>query len=249
MSVYRIGAYVILQMFDVSVYMPLYAIHGDAHLGEKLTLNDVKIEAKNSPDLFRHLSRNNEEEKDYYVDSLEIYKIEGKEEVDRLNGRVSKDVIFGTMAFDFSMLKAILSQETQKNTGHSPEIRIKSIEIRVPLAIQIFLHIPIVLVAVIVFYLFLSFGAEEGGGLSEKEIEKIPLCPYSSQEFISRGCIICLEDFEDGGCVRNLGCGHVFHRECIDKWLRKNFVCPVCRSRMTLGCGKQGYERRRVHIL
>ncbi|WEL39296.1 RING-type domain-containing protein [Encephalitozoon hellem] len=249
MGVYRIGAYMILQMFDVSVYVPLYAIYGGSHLGEKLILKDVKIEARNNPELFGHFARNNEEEKDYYVDSLEIYKIEDKEVVRGLSSRVPKSTTLGTMAFDFSMLKAILSQENQKSTGHSPEIKIKSIEIKIPLAVQIFLHIPILLVAVIVFYLFLSFGIEEEGGLSDKEIERIPLCPYSSQEFISKGCIICLEDFEDGGCVRNLGCGHVFHRECVDKWLRKNFVCPVCRSRMSAGHDKQRCERRRVHVL
>ncbi|UYI27072.1 RING-H2 finger protein ATL66 [Encephalitozoon cuniculi] len=248
MSIYRASAYVILQMLDVSVYMPLYAIHGGNRLGEKLTLKNVKIEARGAEELFGHLAKHGEEEGNYSVDSLEIYRIEDQGNVDS-HGGASRDITFGTMSFDFSMLKTILSQNSQQSPGYSPEVRIKSIEIRIPLAVQIFLHIPIVLVAVIVFYLFLSFGIEERGGLSDKEIEKIPLCPYSGQEFINKGCIICLEDFEDGGYVRSLDCGHAFHKECVDRWLRKNFVCPICRSKMAVEYGRPGHERRRVHIL
>ncbi|KAL7347107.1 RING-type domain-containing protein [Encephalitozoon intestinalis] len=249
MSVYRISAYVILQMFGVSVYMPLYAIDEGSCLGEKLTLKDVKIETRAIPKLFGHLAKQEGEGKDYWMDSLEIYRIEDKENINSRTEEMSKNITFGTMSFDFSMLKAILSQDSQRNLGHSPEIKIKSIEVKIPLAIQVFLHIPIVLVAAIVFYLFLSFGIEEVEGLSSKEIEKILLCPYSSQEFINKGCIICLEDFEEGGYVRNLGCGHAFHKECVDKWFLRNLACPICRSRISTGHSRERRERRRVHIL
>lgn len=46
-------------------------------------------------------------------------------------------------------------------------------------------------------------------------------------------CVIC-QDLLDGHVhVRELRCGHVFHAECIEKWLTKCRVfCPVCKSQV-----------------
>ena len=43
-------------------------------------------------------------------------------------------------------------------------------------------------------------------------------------------CIICSEDYIQGEYKRVLECNHVYHKKCIDKWLKKNYSCPVCRS-------------------
>lgn len=41
-------------------------------------------------------------------------------------------------------------------------------------------------------------------------------------------CAVCLSDFEVGDTLRKLPCGHRFHMRCIDKWLLRNKVCPLC---------------------
>ncbi|KAF9585848.1 hypothetical protein BGW38_000446 [Lunasporangiospora selenospora] len=43
-------------------------------------------------------------------------------------------------------------------------------------------------------------------------------------------CAICLCDFEDGDELRHLYCDHLFHRNCVDRWLTKNPVCPKCKK-------------------
>ncbi|MED6109744.1 hypothetical protein PIB30_036394 [Stylosanthes scabra] len=44
-------------------------------------------------------------------------------------------------------------------------------------------------------------------------------------------CSICLADYADSEWLRLLpDCGHFFHRDCIDVWLRLNLSCPMCRN-------------------
>lgn len=43
-------------------------------------------------------------------------------------------------------------------------------------------------------------------------------------------CPICLEEFKIRQICRQFDCSHVFHKKCIDKWLTKNVICPVCRA-------------------
>ncbi|KAG6600727.1 putative RING-H2 finger protein ATL19, partial [Cucurbita argyrosperma subsp. sororia] len=44
-------------------------------------------------------------------------------------------------------------------------------------------------------------------------------------------CAICLEEFENGeDCQIFVVCKHIFHYSCIQRWLRRNMTCPICRS-------------------
>uniref|UniRef100_A0A914Y003 RING-type domain-containing protein n=1 Tax=Panagrolaimus superbus TaxID=310955 RepID=A0A914Y003_9BILA len=64
-------------------------------------------------------------------------------------------------------------------------------------------------------------------------------------------CTVCLSDFETGDEVRTLNCSHIFHTECIDRWLIYNKKCPICRVEMDRIAGygalcdlfRQSYEQ------
>ena len=47
-------------------------------------------------------------------------------------------------------------------------------------------------------------------------------------------CIICLSDFKVGQDIISLPCFHVFHKECIESWLKSKLWCPVCKFKVTL---------------
>lgn len=47
-------------------------------------------------------------------------------------------------------------------------------------------------------------------------------------------CSVCLDEYEEGEQLLQLTCGHVFHRACINLWLKGNCVCPCCR--WVVGC-------------
>jgi hypothetical protein len=49
-------------------------------------------------------------------------------------------------------------------------------------------------------------------------------------------CPICISDVNRVLCLRTR-CGHIFHRNCIKKWMKKSMCCPVCRGNMC-ECGK-----------
>ncbi|KAI8321398.1 hypothetical protein GQ54DRAFT_248602, partial [Martensiomyces pterosporus] len=44
-------------------------------------------------------------------------------------------------------------------------------------------------------------------------------------------CAVCFEALLPETQVRRLACSHVFHPDCIDKWLlRRSSRCPLCNA-------------------
>lgn len=46
-----------------------------------------------------------------------------------------------------------------------------------------------------------------------------------------KDCALCLDAFEAGinVCLK-LNCGHIFHRNCVEDWVRTKQNCPLCRN-------------------
>nr|XP_011462499.1 PREDICTED: uncharacterized protein LOC105350992 [Fragaria vesca subsp. vesca] len=55
------------------------------------------------------------------------------------------------------------------------------------------------------------------------ELEKVRL---------NRSCGICMEEFDKGVMAIRLPCFHIFHGNCIFRWLQKDHKCPLCRHPM-----------------
>nr|ACG40679.1 protein binding protein [Zea mays] len=48
-------------------------------------------------------------------------------------------------------------------------------------------------------------------------------------------CSVCLAGFEAEAVVNRLPCGHLFHRACLETWLRyERATCPLCRAHVPL---------------
>ena len=43
-------------------------------------------------------------------------------------------------------------------------------------------------------------------------------------------CTICQSPYETGEVVRKLPCNHMYHKECLDRWLHDHYTCPHCRG-------------------
>ncbi|KAF7839907.1 E3 ubiquitin-protein ligase ATL6-like [Senna tora] len=72
----------------------------------------------------------------------------------------------------------------------------------------------------------------------QEAIDQCPLLLFAAAKgpdfaTSSVDCAVCLGELEDRDKVRFLPrCQHVFHPDCIDRWLRLRLTCPVCRTRL-----------------
>lgn len=64
----------------------------------------------------------------------------------------------------------------------------------------------------------------------KKEKKKHQLGNYSIIGQNTFDCSICLEHTKPTEYKRELKCGHVFHKKCIDNWISRYALCPLCRN-------------------
>ncbi|XP_065207042.1 E3 ubiquitin-protein ligase RNF38-like isoform X2 [Planococcus citri] len=73
---------------------------------------------------------------------------------------------------------------------------------------------------------------EKPRGLNKVEINQIPSFKFDTEKHHSdqTTCVVCMCDFEEQQTLRDLPCSHMFHAKCVDKWLKTNRTCPICRG-------------------
>ena len=42
-------------------------------------------------------------------------------------------------------------------------------------------------------------------------------------------CAICLQKFKGVDIIKEFPCKHIFHKNCILKWIEKSNICPLCK--------------------
>ncbi|KAK6927106.1 Zinc finger, RING-type [Dillenia turbinata] len=82
-------------------------------------------------------------------------------------------------------------------------------------------------------------------GVDTATIDSLPKFSYNSSSedhCTSRNveCSICLGEFQDKELVKVMPmCYHGYHSECLDKWLRFQSTCPLCRASLPAGSPTQ----------
>ena len=46
-------------------------------------------------------------------------------------------------------------------------------------------------------------------------------------------CPICLQKYKNHDIIKEFPCKHIFHKNCIFKWLKQSNVCPICKHDLT----------------
>ncbi|KAM8892923.1 uncharacterized protein AB9W97_012692 [Spinachia spinachia] len=85
----------------------------------------------------------------------------------------------------------------------------------------------------------LAFEERQGSVVSQMlSRRRIQMFPTKSFQSASGGgstqCQICFCDYTDGEKLRILPCFHDYHVHCIDRWLKENTTCPICRANLAL---------------
>ncbi|XP_049763066.1 RING finger protein 44-like isoform X1 [Schistocerca gregaria] len=75
-------------------------------------------------------------------------------------------------------------------------------------------------------------GEAKPRGLAKIEIEQLPSYKFNADTHHGdqTSCVVCMCDFEARQMLRVLPCSHEFHAKCVDKWLKSNRTCPICRG-------------------
>lgn len=75
-------------------------------------------------------------------------------------------------------------------------------------------------------------GEAKPRGLLKSEIDQLPSYRFNAETHQSEQtcCVVCMCDFEQRQLLRVLPCNHEFHAKCVDKWLKTNRTCPICRG-------------------
>ncbi|XP_033102834.1 RING finger protein 44-like isoform X1 [Anneissia japonica] len=77
-------------------------------------------------------------------------------------------------------------------------------------------------------------GEAKPKGLTKSAIDQLPSYRYNPDTHKSHNdqtcCVVCMSEFETRQLLRVLPCSHEFHAKCVDKWLKTNRTCPICRA-------------------
>jgi hypothetical protein len=92
---------------------------------------------------------------------------------------------------------------------------------------QIFLGLLSFYGCIQVFYVNCSYCYKEYAKRKRIKYRKI-----KTGELIERECSICLEDYQSGESVSSLACDHLFHKKCLEEWLKHKNECPLCRTEL-----------------
>ncbi|XP_031571192.1 RING finger protein 44-like isoform X2 [Actinia tenebrosa] len=88
-----------------------------------------------------------------------------------------------------------------------------------------------------------QIGEAKPKGLTRAEIDQLQtfrVTAESKKQSDDGRCVVCLADFDEKQLIRKLPCSHDYHTRCIDKWLKSNRTCPICRTEVKVGVKQTG---------
>lgn len=63
-------------------------------------------------------------------------------------------------------------------------------------------------------------------------LKEIVVDEKNEKQMNEKECTICQENFKAKEIGKELKCNHLYHKDCIERWLKMHSTCPCCRSVM-----------------
>eukprot|EP01130_Rhizamoeba_saxonica_P000070 TRINITY_DN10094_c0_g1_i1.p1 TRINITY_DN10094_c0_g1~~TRINITY_DN10094_c0_g1_i1.p1 ORF type:complete len:342 (+),score=101.31 TRINITY_DN10094_c0_g1_i1:41-1066(+) len=71
-------------------------------------------------------------------------------------------------------------------------------------------------------------------GANDDDLAKMEVIVFGNElELKHESCNICLCEWEEADSLKILECGHIYHDDCIDTWLKKRKTCPTCKAEVS----------------
>jgi hypothetical protein len=70
------------------------------------------------------------------------------------------------------------------------------------------------------------------------EYPTVPIVPRTKRcthQENGTNCRICFNDVVTNDTITDLPCGHIFHKDCMDRWTEFKQECPLCRGPLNFG--------------
>ena len=80
-----------------------------------------------------------------------------------------------------------------------------------------------------------EYYSDEENGIDENIIKTFQVSKIkdiSKLDEDKKKCCICLENFIINDETMILPCIHIFHSNCIKKWLKRQNICPICKNKI-----------------
>ena len=80
-----------------------------------------------------------------------------------------------------------------------------------------------------------EFMDDDDYGLDEENIQAYPTSKIKDINKLTedkKKCTICLEEYKNNDDSIILPCIHIFHAECIKKWMKSHKTCPICKLKI-----------------
>lgn len=87
-----------------------------------------------------------------------------------------------------------------------------------------------------------------------RSLPRIKVTAYDIAANESPECSICLSELVIGQPALRIPCGHLYHEECVEDWLKKSNECPVCRFELPTDNAeyekgrKKRMQSRKIHL-
>ncbi|CAL5327143.1 unnamed protein product [Camellia sinensis] len=71
-------------------------------------------------------------------------------------------------------------------------------------------------------------------GASKASVKALETVRVEGGSGFGKSCVVCQEEILVGFQAKRMPCGHVYHGDCIVRWLGASHLCPLCRFEMPI---------------
>ena len=91
-----------------------------------------------------------------------------------------------------------------------------------------YLVVFLLIIEIIIASLIKDYVNDDESNSQDDNVIQIEILEQKKDDLINfTKCTICLQSNKED--IIKLTCGHLFHKDCLEKWMNYDTICPICR--------------------